>query len=109
MFSDASVSYFSCYIARPVSVGDSLNLWNALSLLHASSMFAVKAKLYGVIYNKPSLSPLMKHLVIGQRQNAPTFSAFHWTSQGSLDWSPFRSHEGSTFTEKDRNKLNYRI
>ena len=24
-------------------------------------------------------------------------------------WSAFRNHEGSTFTEKDRNKLNYRI
>ena len=24
-------------------------------------------------------------------------------------WSAFRNHEGSTFTEKDRNMLNYRI
>ena len=24
-------------------------------------------------------------------------------------WSAFRNHQGSTFTEKDRNKLNYRI
>ena len=27
----------------------------------------------------PALSFLMKHLVIGQRQKAPNFSAFHWS------------------------------
>ena len=27
---------------------------------------------------------LMKHLVIGQRQKAPNFSAFHWSPHGSL-------------------------
>ena len=32
----------------------------------------------------PSLSVLMKHLVIGQRQKAPNFSAFHWSPHGSL-------------------------
>ena len=32
----------------------------------------------------PALSILMKHLVIGQRQKAPDFSAFHWSPQGSL-------------------------
>ena len=26
-----------------------------------------------------------------------------------VHWSAFRNHQGSTFTEKDRNKLNYRI
>ena len=30
-------------------------------------MFAVKEKIYGVHYNNPALSLLMKHLVIGQR------------------------------------------
>ena len=54
----------------------------------------------------PALSLLMKHLVIGQRQKAPNFSAFHWSPHGSL---VSRNQEGSTFTEKDRNKLNYRI
>ena len=34
--------------------------------------------------NSPALSLLMKHLVIGQRQKAPNFSAFHWSSHGSL-------------------------
>ena len=42
-------------------------------------------------------------------QNAPSFSAFHWSPYGCLIWSAFRNHEGSTFIEKDRNKLNYRI
>ena len=32
----------------------------------------------------PALSLLMKHLVIGERQKAPNFSAFHWSPQGSL-------------------------
>ena len=55
----------------------------------------------------PVQSPLMKHLVIGQRQKAPNFSAFHWSPHGSL--VSIGQHEGSTFTEMDRNKLNYRI
>ena len=33
---------------------------------------------------KPAQSLLMKHLVIGQRQNAPNFSAFHWSPHGCL-------------------------
>ena len=33
---------------------------------------------------KPVLSLLMKHLVIGQHQKAPNFSAFHWSPHGSL-------------------------
>ena len=32
----------------------------------------------------PALSLLMKHLVIGQCQKAPDFSAFHWPEYGSL-------------------------
>ena len=32
----------------------------------------------------PALSLLTKHLVIGQRQKAPNFSAFHWSPHGSL-------------------------
>ena len=34
--------------------------------------------------NNPALSLFMKHLVIGQRQKAPNFSAFHWSPHGSL-------------------------
>ena len=32
----------------------------------------------------PALSLLRKHLVIGQRQKTPNFSAFHWSPHGSL-------------------------
>ena len=32
----------------------------------------------------PALSLLMKHLIIGQRQKAPNFSAFHWSPHVSL-------------------------
>ena len=61
--------------------------------------------------NNPALSLLMKHLVIGQRLKTPNFSAFHWSPRGSLVsiGQDFVTNEGSTFTEKDRNKLNYRI
>ena len=34
--------------------------------------------------NNPALSLLMRHLVIGQRQKAPNFSAFSWSPHGSL-------------------------
>ena len=34
--------------------------------------------------NNPALSLLMKHLVIGQCLKTPNFSAFHWSSRGSL-------------------------
>ena len=56
-------------------------------------------------------SILMKHLVIGPRQKAPNFSAFHWSLHGRMVsiGQHFRNHEGSTFTEKGGNKLNYRI
>ena len=47
-------------------------------------MFAVKAKNYGVSIINPALSLLMKHLVIGQRQKAPNFSAFRWSRPSSL-------------------------
>ena len=47
-------------------------------------MIAIKAKSYGVIYNQSSSIDLMKHLVIGQHQKPPNFSAFHWSPYGSL-------------------------
>ena len=34
--------------------------------------------------NDPALSVLRKHLLIGQRQKPPNFSAFHWSPHGSL-------------------------
>ena len=32
----------------------------------------------------PAISLLVQHLVIGQCQKAPNFSAFHWSPHGSL-------------------------
>ena len=58
----------------------------------------------------PALLLLMKYLIIGQCQNATDFSAFHLSPHGSLVsiGQHFVNHERIKFTEKDRNKLNYR-
>ena len=45
-------------------------------------MFAVKAKIYGVLYNQSSSVAFDE--TSGQRQKAPNFSAFHWSPHGSL-------------------------
>ena len=90
--------------------------------LHGPSMFAVKANIYGVSYINPALPLFMKHLVIGQRQKGPNFSAFHWSSHGSLvsigqpfvttrvvgRYLPKRS-ETSLITESDRRSAYHRI
>ena len=47
-------------------------------------MFAVKAKIYGVIYKQSSSIAFGEHLVIGQSLKTPNFSAFHWSPRGSL-------------------------
>ena len=68
----------------------------------------------------PALSLLMKHLVIGQRQKAPNFSAVHWSLHGSLVSIVQRfvttrvvhlpkETETSLITESDRNGPNHRI
>ena len=56
-------------------------------------------------------SILMKHLVIGPRQKAPNFSAFHWSLHGRMVsiCQHFVITRVGTFIEKGRNKLNYRI
>ena len=90
------------------------------SVLHGPSMFAVKAKFMECTIINPALSLFMKHLVIGQRQKAPTFLAFHWSPHGSLVSTgqhfvttrvvhlPKRT-ETSLITESDRSGLNHRI
>ena len=68
----------------------------------------------------PALSLLMKHLVIGQRQIASNFSAFHWSPHGSL--VSIGQHFVTTrvvhlskrtetilITESDRSRSNHRI
>ena len=81
-------------------------------------MFAVKAKIHGMLTINPALSLLLTHLVIGQRQKAPIFSAFHWSLHGSLVSTgqkfvttrvvllPKRI-ETSLFTESDRSGPNH--
>ena len=74
-------------------------------------MFTVRAKIYGVLYKQSSSiafdetssywSALKRSWFLGFSLVATRLSDYHW--------SAFRNHEGSTFTEKDRNKLNYRI
>ena len=68
----------------------------------------------------PALSLMMKHLVVGQRQKAPNFSAFHWSPHGSLVSMgqhfvttrvvhlPKRT-ETSLITESDQSGPNHRI
>ena len=65
-------------------------------------------------------SILMKHLVIGQRQKAPNFSAFHWSPHGCLitigqhfvttrvEHLPKRT-ETSLITESDQSRPNHQL
>ena len=67
-----------------------------------------------------ALSILMEHLVIGQRQKASNFSAFHWSPHGRMVsigqhfvttrvvHLPKRT-ETSLITESNRNGPNHRI
>ena len=61
--------------------------------------------------NDPALSLFMKRLVIGQRQKAPNFSAFHWSPHGSL--VSIGQHFVTTrvvyLPKKGGDKLNYQI
>ena len=47
-------------------------------------MFAVKAKIYGVLYNQSSSIAFDETSSYCQHQKAPNFLAFHWSPQGSL-------------------------
>ena len=68
----------------------------------------------------PALLLLMKHLVTGQRQKAPNFSAFHWSPYDSLVsiGQPFptmrvvhlpKRTETSLITKLDRREPNHQI
>ena len=52
--------------------------------LYGPSMFLVKAKIYGVLYNQSSSVTFDENLVISQSLKAPNFSAFHWSPHASL-------------------------
>ena len=70
--------------------------------------------------NNPALTLLMKHLVIGQRQKAPNFSAFHWSPHSCLITIgqhfvttrvvhlPKRT-ETSLITESDQSRANHQL
>ena len=47
-------------------------------------MFAIMAKIYGVLYNQTSSIAFDETSIICQRQKALIFSAFHWSPHGSL-------------------------
>ena len=74
----------------------------------------------GCSINNPALSLLMKQLVIGQRQKAPNFSAFHWSPHGCLITigQPFvttkvvhlpKRTETSLITESDQSRANHQL
>ena len=52
--------------------------------MNRPSMFAIKAKIYGVIYNQSSSIAFDETSSYGQRQKAPNVSAFHWSPHGNL-------------------------
>ena len=83
-------------------------------------MFDVKAKIYGVLYNQASSIAFDETSSYWSAQEAPNFSAFHWSSQGSLVsigqhfvttrvvHLPKRT-KASLITESDRSRPNYQI
>ena len=50
-------------------------------LLHGPSMFAVRAKIYGVLYNQASSIAFDE---TSSYWSAPDFSALHWSQRGNL-------------------------
>ena len=89
-------------------------------LLQRNNCMALQySPIWRLFMDSSIFNPLLKkHLVSGQCQKAPNVSATNvpdvifslvTTKYSGFYWSAFHNHEGSTFTEKDRNKLNYRI
>ena len=82
--------------------------------LHSQSVFAANTKIYGMLYNQSSSIAFDEHLVIGRRQKATYFSAFHGPPHGSLvsigqHFVTTRVIYTQYFIKKDWKKLNYRI
>ena len=53
--------------------------------LHWLSMFAVKAKIYGVLYNQSSSIAFDETSSYWSVPKDPYFSPFHWSPHGNLD------------------------
>ena len=52
--------------------------------LHGPSMFAIKAKIYGVLYKQSNSIAVDETSSYWSAQKAPNFSAFHWSLHSSL-------------------------
>ena len=97
-----------------------LSIENAVNDCTARQCSPLKRKFVECYIINPALSLLMKHLVIGQRQKAPNFSAFHWSPPGSLVsigqhfvttrvvHLPKRT-ETSLITESDQSRANHQL
>ena len=72
------ISYFS-YVFRDLKINFTPFFLNCTARQYSPC----RRKCLECSINNPALSLLMKHLVIGQRQKAPNFSAFHWSPHGS--------------------------
>ena len=57
---------------------------SGVSQLHGPSMFVVKAKIYGVLYNQASSIAFDETSSYWSALKAPDFSTFHWSPHGSL-------------------------
>ena len=96
-------------------------LFNSILLYCTAHQFSpLRRKFMEFYIINPVLSLLMKHLVTGQRQKAPNFSAFHWSLHGSLVsiCQHFvttrvvhlpKTIETSLITESDQSGPNHRI
>ena len=84
---------------------------NFISNCMARQCLPLRQKFMECSMDNTALSLLMKHLVIGQRQKANNFSAFHWSQHVSpvSIGQHFVTTREVNFSEKDRNKLNYRF
>ena len=84
--------------------------FNGLSSLKVQdpSVFAFKGKIYGVPYNQSSSIAFDETSSYWSGPKS-SFLVLFIGHQTGFHWSAFRNHEGSTFTQKDRNKLNHQI
>ena len=88
--------------------------------LHGPSMFAIKAKIYGVLCKQSSSTTFDETSSYWSAPKTPNFSAFHWSLRGSLvsigqNFVATRvvhlpkSTETSLITESDQGGPNYQL
>ena len=76
--------YRSTALEQLLFVALTLSLSTNTCILHGPSIFAVKAKIYGVLYNQPSFIAFDETSSYWSVPKALNFSAFHWSPHGSL-------------------------